>query len=197
VGLADGTTYPYGFGWGLDDQRGQTLIEHGGSWQGFKTHIARYVDQKLTVIALANLAQADPTRIAHGVAARLEPALALADPRATRADPSPERTAALRGVLEAFAAAQTSARMARGLRGSSAGTGRESYARKITAERLQKATSFAFVDEDDVSGRGLERRGERIARIVYCGLVAPGGALVYRFHLNAEGEVADFDAEER
>ncbi len=49
--------------------RGHGTVEHGGAWQGFKAYIARYVDKRLTVIVFANLAQADPGKIAHGVAA--------------------------------------------------------------------------------------------------------------------------------
>src|SRR6266566_1842608 len=57
VRLNDGATYPYGFGWGVFNQRGALRISHGGSWQGFKTVIARYPESGLTVIVLANLAQ--------------------------------------------------------------------------------------------------------------------------------------------
>lgn len=66
----------YGFGWQLREVNGHRLIEHGGAWQGFKAHIARYVDDKLTVIVFANLAQADPGKIAHAVASLVQPTLA-------------------------------------------------------------------------------------------------------------------------
>ncbi len=62
------TSVPYGFGWFLNEIRGRRLLEHGGSWQGFRAHIARYIDDHLTVIVLANLAQANVGRIAHEVA---------------------------------------------------------------------------------------------------------------------------------
>ena len=58
----------YGFAWDIENIHGHRLIEHGGAWQGFKTHISRYVDDKLTVVVLANLAQADPGRICQHVA---------------------------------------------------------------------------------------------------------------------------------
>ena len=67
--LANGSTFPYGFGWSLSTINGRRLIEHGGAWQGFKTAISRYVDDGVTVIVLANLAQADPAGLAHGIAA--------------------------------------------------------------------------------------------------------------------------------
>ena len=68
VKLNDGTTHAYGFAWSLGEAHGHHIIEHGGAWQGFKSHIGRYVDDKLTIVVFANLAQANPTRIAHGIA---------------------------------------------------------------------------------------------------------------------------------
>ena len=73
VKLASGKTHPYGLGWAVTTVNGRRLVEHGGSWQGFKAFIARYVDGKLTVIVFANLAQADPGQLAHGVAAIFDP----------------------------------------------------------------------------------------------------------------------------
>jgi CubicO group peptidase (beta-lactamase class C family) len=75
VKLNDGKTYPYGFGWALNVVRGHRLIEHGGSWQGFKSQISRYVDDKLTIVVFANQARANPAKIAHGVAAIFDPQL--------------------------------------------------------------------------------------------------------------------------
>jgi CubicO group peptidase (beta-lactamase class C family) len=79
VTLASGSTHPYGFGWALGDVGGHRLVEHGGAWQGFKSAIVRFPDDGLTVILLANLAQTDPTRLAHGIAALIDPALAPVD----------------------------------------------------------------------------------------------------------------------
>jgi len=53
----------YGFGWEIDRRNGHRCIHHGGSWQGFETSIARYVDDHLTVIALDNLADSEPGKI--------------------------------------------------------------------------------------------------------------------------------------
>ena len=68
VKLNNGKTPPYGFGWAIGEVRGHHFVEHGGSWQGFKAFIARYVDDKLTVVIFANLSQANEGRIARGVA---------------------------------------------------------------------------------------------------------------------------------
>lgn len=76
VKLNSGKTHGYGLGWSLSEVRGHRIIEHGGAWQGFKAMISRYVNDKLTVIVFANLAQADQAKLAHGVAAIYNPALA-------------------------------------------------------------------------------------------------------------------------
>jgi CubicO group peptidase (beta-lactamase class C family) len=58
----------YGFGWFIDHRAGHRCIHHDGSWQGFETAIDRYVDDQLTVIALANLADSEPGKITQHVA---------------------------------------------------------------------------------------------------------------------------------
>lgn len=75
VRLTDGSTRPYGFGWRVGTAGGHAVMAHGGSWQGFRTAIVRYPDDRITVAVLANLAEADPGTIAQGVAALWDPAL--------------------------------------------------------------------------------------------------------------------------
>jgi CubicO group peptidase (beta-lactamase class C family) len=77
VKLNDGKPNPagYGFGWRVGSVRGHPVIEHGGAWQGFTSNISRYVDDKLTVVALANLAGAGPDVISHHVAGLYNSAL--------------------------------------------------------------------------------------------------------------------------
>jgi CubicO group peptidase (beta-lactamase class C family) len=58
----------YGYGWSIEEKKGHKVIGHGGSWQGFKTHISRYVDDKLTVVVLINQADAEPGPITDRVA---------------------------------------------------------------------------------------------------------------------------------
>jgi CubicO group peptidase (beta-lactamase class C family) len=72
----------YGFGWFIHDIGGHKIIEHEGAWQGFTSNISRYVDDKLTIVMLTNLAGADPKDLTHHVAGVLIPALT----------PPPEKT---------------------------------------------------------------------------------------------------------
>ncbi|MBA2303813.1 MAG: serine hydrolase [Acidobacteria bacterium] len=92
VSLNSGKTFPYGFGWSVENFAGRPAQRHGGSWQGFKTHIARFPEDDLTIVVLANLAQADPEKISDGVAA-------IIDPKLTRPElkPLPSVDAAMEG----------------------------------------------------------------------------------------------------
>lgn len=105
VTLNSGKTYPYGFGWALPELAGQRVQRHGGAWQGFKTSISRYSSPSLTVIVLANLAQANPERIADGVAALVDPLLKVAELKAIP-DTDPELQSRVRRLLADAAAGQ-------------------------------------------------------------------------------------------
>jgi CubicO group peptidase (beta-lactamase class C family) len=58
----------YGFGWFIENRGGHRVVSHDGAWQGFQTTIARYVDDRLTVVVLTNLADGKPWEIAEHVA---------------------------------------------------------------------------------------------------------------------------------
>jgi len=83
VKLNNGRPNPdhYGFGWFINEIGGHRVIEHEGAWQGFNTNISRYVDDKLTVVVLANLADCHPDEITHHVAGLYLPALMPAESR--------------------------------------------------------------------------------------------------------------------
>ena len=50
---------------------GHALLEFDGSWQGFRSAIERDPNSQLTVVVLANLAEASPDRIAREVIAAI------------------------------------------------------------------------------------------------------------------------------
>jgi len=66
--LNDGTMAAYGFGWYITTTNGRNVVYHGGRWQGFTSHIARYTDDKLTIILLNNLADTPHLQITKNVA---------------------------------------------------------------------------------------------------------------------------------
>jgi CubicO group peptidase (beta-lactamase class C family) len=197
VKLASGTTYPYGFGWSLDEQRGYPLIEHGGSWQGFRTAIARYVEQGLTIAVLANLAQAQPETMAHEIAGILEPSLLRPDPGRTARDPDGGRAERLLDVLAAWADYRSVPAMTRGLAETASHSAREAYSRAQAGRRLAALTGFRYLGEDDLTERPIDRRGERVATIAYYALDTEDKRHAYSFQLTADGRVVDFASEER
>jgi CubicO group peptidase (beta-lactamase class C family) len=95
----------YGFAWAIDQMNGHKVIEHGGAWQGFTTYIARYVDDKLTVVVLTNLdaEHASPGKIAHHVAGLYIPAVMPPELKPIE-DREPQVTAFVRQTLENIAA---------------------------------------------------------------------------------------------
>jgi hypothetical protein len=74
--LNDGKTQDYGFGWTLNKTNGHRAVSHGGGIPGFSTYIARYPDDKLTVVVLTNLDSGNADRIARNIASVYVPDLA-------------------------------------------------------------------------------------------------------------------------
>ena len=67
--LNNGKTSPYGFGWFIDNlDSGHRVLWHNGGWQGFSAYIARYPEDRLTVVALCNLRDAKTGFIADRIA---------------------------------------------------------------------------------------------------------------------------------
>jgi len=94
----------YGFAWEIDSANGHRVIAHGGAWQGFTCYIARYVDDRLTVVALTNLdsGHSSPKKIVTGVAAIYNPALKPAEEKPI-GDKEPQVTLMVRGLLRDIA----------------------------------------------------------------------------------------------
>ncbi|MEJ7674919.1 MAG: serine hydrolase domain-containing protein [Chitinophagaceae bacterium] len=71
-----GSLHPYGLGWYLNPVNGHKVIQlHGGSWQGYNSYIARFPDDKLSVILLMNLNPSNPGLIAKDIAALYIPGI--------------------------------------------------------------------------------------------------------------------------
>ena len=94
----------YGFAWSINHMNGHKVIEHGGAWQGFTTYIARYVDDRFTVVVLTNLdaGHARPRKIAHNVAGLYIPEVRSSE-RKPIEDKEPQVTALLRDTLQKIA----------------------------------------------------------------------------------------------
>ncbi|HVJ82933.1 MAG TPA: serine hydrolase domain-containing protein [Planctomycetia bacterium] len=95
--LASGAPSSYGYGWGIAKVRGYDVVSHGGGINGFSTDIARYVDEKLTVVVLCNLNSGAAGLLGRKIAACYMPALATPDK--TIADDNPKFTERVKAAL--------------------------------------------------------------------------------------------------
>ena len=57
----------YGFGWFTMRLHNRRVAFHGGAWQGFKSYIVKFLDDKLTIIFLANSWETNDFRMARGL----------------------------------------------------------------------------------------------------------------------------------
>jgi D-alanyl-D-alanine carboxypeptidase len=94
---------PYGFGWFVTTANKHRLIEHEGAWQGFNANISRYVDDKLTVIVMANLKSAKTQMMSHRIAGIVLPAVAPPHYDAIE-DKEPQITKMVADVMQQIAA---------------------------------------------------------------------------------------------
>jgi CubicO group peptidase (beta-lactamase class C family) len=161
VRLNDGGEYPYGFGWDLTEQRGHRRIGHTGSWQGFKTALYRYPEFGLSVIVLANLAQAEPGAIAEGVAGILEPSLR----------PPQLLVGALGGSRPPISTPELLERLARDADPKRVTPGLHRFlspaTRKELGDLFSKKGSWTELGCDQVDGRRITRLGASVERVCY------------------------------
>jgi len=195
VRLSDGHTWPYGFGWFIAEQRGSPNIEHAGSWQGFRAHIARYVERGLSLVVLCNLDKCDATSIVHGVAGLIDPALRLPDPGRAAEDLDGQRTRNLRAALTAWVKGATHPMMSPVMVARSDPGARTAAMRRHVGERLGDAIAFHYLGEDQVRSRAISRSGALVERIVYCGVMTPEAAEGLRFYLDDRGMLLDLHVE--
>ena len=188
VRLNDGGTYPYGFGWRLDDQRGHPRIGHGGSWQGFRTSIQRYPEYGLTVIALANLDAAMPEVVTTTIAGILEPALLPPHLLPASAEGPPEP---IERLLVDLAAGKAQGKLAPGLRTFASKSVREEWGRSIAS-----VTSWENLGCDTVGERGISRLGTSIERICYARGIEADSRLLVSVAYGRDWQPAELDSYE-
>jgi CubicO group peptidase (beta-lactamase class C family) len=184
VRLASGGSYPYGMGWEVDVLRGHRLVGHGGSWQGFKTQILRFPDDRLTVIVLANLAEARQTAIALGVASLYHAGLTPPHLMPPASGPT-EMRERLERVLAAIATPEADLQP----------FVTPGFAEAMTPALRTQAASWlkgqrTFAGCDDVSGLGIERYGAAVDRYCYLRIEQAQGGRALTFWVTRDGRVA-------
>ena len=173
----------YGFAWEIGTVNGHRVIEHGGAWQGFTTHIARYVDDKLTVVVLTNLdsEHSKPWKIAHDVAGLLNPAL-IQPPAKPIEDKEPEVTSRLQKLFASMAEGKAEA---------------SQFTPKEWEELSPNLTDFAefLKDQGPVQKFELLERKEDKGERVYTYRAILKEPLNVEMRLNLEGKIAELHVE--
>ena len=99
--LADGSEKTYGFGWHTEKLGDRRFVYHGGAWQGFKSSIMRFPDDRLTITFFANSWDTKDFKFARGLAALFYPEFKLPSVQPIE-DREPPTFALVRKVLLQF-----------------------------------------------------------------------------------------------
>jgi D-alanyl-D-alanine carboxypeptidase len=187
--LNDGREHPYGLGWYVENVRGVRRVRHNGQTAGFAASIARYREERLTVIVLCNLGTIGLAgRISHGVAKLYLPALSLKS-LAARPDPDAETTRRLETTLRGLLAGRPPADAFTPDRFSALSTEvAMSNWRQLAAHG--PLNTFFFVEADPAAAASDKTRSLRYKAALGQRL------LLLRFALDAAGRVAEVNVEE-
>ncbi|HET6267619.1 MAG TPA: serine hydrolase domain-containing protein [Acidobacteriota bacterium] len=177
----------YGYGWSMGYQRGHRIIQHGGSWQGFRSQISRYVDDKLTVIVLLNQAWASPGSIAHTVAGLYNDALLTPDRMKTKTDPDPVTTQGLRQMLPGIAQPQPAdAKVV----SSSFEAALSKDWRKTYSDSTQKMQSLTFIDCDIQDAGTKSPTGDPVDKLCYYKITTDKEPIYCTAWITSQGKVS-------
>jgi CubicO group peptidase (beta-lactamase class C family) len=191
VKFNNGSSYPYGFGWFVDERLGHRMITHTGLTG---TEYTRFPDDKLTVIVLTNLGRrvgwprVNAWGLTQAVAGRYVPSLLFSSLK-EQSQADQQLTQKLQGMLSSIAKGEGSPSMAPGL---SAGLNAER--RGVLAAHLKELTSFTFLACEDVNGRPMERNGARISRLCYYRMGTEPETRYYMFWLTSDDLVAEYQS---
>jgi len=86
VMLNNQTSSAYGFGWEVQVRGGKRSVHHGGALSGFKSHVARFPDDRLSFVVLTNGGHVQPDKVLWKVAAVWLPGVEKASPNGRVAD---------------------------------------------------------------------------------------------------------------
>jgi len=105
--LTGGQPITYALGLGIDRFRGLRQVSHGGAWAGYRAHIVRFPDEKLSLISLCNLSNSNPGELNRRVSVLLlegklgpatEPGTFVRSPLARSFSPTPATLAGIAGT---------------------------------------------------------------------------------------------------
>jgi CubicO group peptidase (beta-lactamase class C family) len=181
---------PYGFGWELGEWNGRRAVGHGG-FAG--TYMQRFPDDGLTVIVLTNLDLASgntPNMIARGIAGLIDPKYLPLHMMPPEADPDPRLTESIRRFLAVYGTDEALAMLTPARK--AAFFEMDERMRKDIAAVWRTTHAVTYVKGEDVRGRGVEKQGASIARVLYYDTANARESRFFTFWLTGDGLIADF-----
>jgi len=180
----------YGFGWFLDHYRGHRVIEHSGGRPGAVSTITRFVNDKLTVIILANCDGWNPRGIARCVAGIYDRSLLPPSLMKRQPDTDPQATQRIKQALSDWAnGVKDSPLMTPGERAFITTEGDAEL-----AGWLKNLKAFTCIASDKVEDKQIEYNGAHISQIRYCKLDAGDTVRYFTCFLTAESKIALFQS---
>lgn len=192
VTLTSGRKYPYGFGWDLDDLRGVSTVNHGGTLTGFRAQFTRFPEQGLTVIVLTNLASANVDAITRGVAALFIPEIRFTALQPQPA-PDPTMTTFFKGLLAEYSqGVKEIKQMTPEFMNALAGVPQRN--RDELSALLKNTKSFDFLARRDINGKGFLKLGIPVTSLwIYRLTTNENKTFHYSFYLTEDKRVADLN----
>jgi hypothetical protein len=182
VRLNSGKTYPYGFGWFIDEWGGKQVLEHGGFGSGFTAQLSRRVgDDELAVAVLCNRVGIRLGKMTRDIMAIYEPELALTEKPIEEKEPW--TTARVRDFLAHAAVGKLVESDLPFLQGGFRQKHMHDFAELLAP--LGELKSLALLERREL-GDDVERR--------YLGQFEKGAANV-RMQFTADGKVSDFSVQ--
>jgi hypothetical protein len=187
--LNNGKQKGYGFGWHSNRIHNRRMLYHGGAWQGFKSSITRFVDDKLTIIFFANSWETNDIKLTRGLASIFYPEFALPTIQ-TIADRDPSTSSLIKQVL---------LQLARGAANPEAFTA-EFRAHDFPARAKQlgeKLNSLSLPVAIIHLGELVERRNENDRRLFRYLMTDLGQTLLCTVALTKDNKIAALEIESR
>jgi CubicO group peptidase (beta-lactamase class C family) len=166
--LSNGDTISYALGLTLDQYRGLSRVQHGGSWAGFRSQLTRFPEQRTSIVIQCNRSDANPGAYATAVAD-----LVLGD---VFPEPPPPRRAGVPAATEAAGAAPPEV-----------ATPPEILAPLAGAYRHEARPEYRFFAVRDGALWLDAGGGTRLMALSDSSFQAPAGGATFTFHATPEG----------
>jgi D-alanyl-D-alanine carboxypeptidase len=184
--LNDGSRTLYGFGFGINDLRGQRMITHsGGHMTGFSSRYAVFPRQKMSVIVLSNRSEANTDVIVQGVAGLIDEQLQAPGMLKEKAEDDPKLAEMLAKAVGSLARDEANAMITSPL-----AKALNEEQKTMLKAALPTGEMMKFLGTDDVSKSSIAPYGVAAVQLRYYRMKHESKLRYFKFYLAADGNIA-------